>query len=132
MAAELPPQLQDQLAQLQTVQQQLQLAAQQRAQLEFQLREAERALEELGKLEKDAPVYRSIGSLLIRTPGRDAVQKQLTEDKESLEVRLRGFEKQEGRLKEKATELQSRVQAALKNLNSGRSSGAAKGGKTSA
>lgn len=117
MAVELPPQLQDQLAQLQNLQQQLQLAVQQRAQLEFQLKESERALEELATLAKDAPVYRSVGSLLVRTAGPDAVQKRLSEDKESLEVRLKAFEKQEGRLKEKATELQSKLQAALKNLS---------------
>lgn len=116
MATELPPQLQDQLAQLQSLQQQLQLAVQQRAQLEFQLKEAERALEEVARLDAGAPVYRNVGSLLVRTGGRDAVQKALEEEKETLGVRLKGFEKQEGRLKEKATELQSKLQAALKNL----------------
>lgn len=128
MAIELPPQLQDQLAQLQNLQRQLQVTIQQRQQFEFQVREAERALEELERLEADAPVYRSVGGLLVRTAGRDAVKKQLADEKESLGVRLRGFEKQEGRLKEKATELQSKVQAGLKTLGAG---GPARGGKKS-
>jgi prefoldin beta subunit len=117
MATELPPKLQDQLAQLQGLQQQLQIAVQQRQQLEFQARDAERALDELGNVADDAAVYRSVGSLLIRTPGRDAVQKQLKDEVETLQVRLKTVEKQEARLKEKATELQSKLQAALKNLS---------------
>lgn len=116
MATELPQQLQDQLAQLQNLQQQLQLTVQQRAQLEFQLKESDRAAEELGALDASAPVYRNVGRLLVKTAGRDAVQKKLQEDKESTEVRLRALEKQEGRLKERASELQSKLQAALKNL----------------
>ncbi len=117
MANELPPQLQDQLAQLQNLQQQLTVTIQQRQQIEFQVKEAQRAIEELERIEEKAPVYRSVGSLLVKTSGRDTVKKQLLEEKESLEVRLRGFEKNEGRLKEKATELQSKVQASVKNLN---------------
>lgn len=117
MAVELPPQLQDQLQQLTNLQQQLQVAQQQRAQIEFQVRETERALEELTRVEDGAPVYRSVGALLVRTEGKDAVQKRLKEEKETLEVRLAAYQKQEGRIKEKATELQSKVQAALKNLS---------------
>lgn len=116
MAVDLPPQLQDQLGQLQNLQQQLQVTSQQRAQLEFQIKEAERALEELVNVADSAPVYRSVGGLLVKTEGKAAVEKRLKDDKEALEVRLGAYQKQEGRLKEKATELQSRLQAALKNL----------------
>lgn len=116
MATDLPPQLQDQLAQLQNLQQQLQVAAQQRQQIEYQVKESQRALEELENVAADTPVYRSVGSLLVKTPGRDAVKKQLADEIETLQVRLKGFEKQEGRIKEKATELQSKLQAAVKNL----------------
>lgn len=129
MATELPQQLQDQLVQLQNLQQQLAVVMQQRQQIEFQVKEAERAIEELAKVAKDTPVYRSVGGLLVRAESPEAARKQLGEEKESLEVRLRGFEKQEGRLKEKGTELQSRVQAALKNL--GLEPRAAAGGKKS-
>lgn len=116
MAVDLPPQLQDQLGQLQNLQQQLQVTSQQRAQLEFQIKEAERALEELANVAENAPVYRSVGGLLVKTEGKAAVEKRLKDDKEALDVRLGAYQKQEGRLKEKATELQSKLQAALKNL----------------
>lgn len=113
---ELPPQLQDQLQQLQNLQQQLQVTQQQRAQFEFQIREAERALEELQNVADDAPVYRSVGALLVKTDGKAGAEKRLKDEKETLEVRLAAYQKNEGRLKEKATELQSKLQAALKNL----------------
>lgn len=116
MATELPPQLQDQLAQLQTLQQQLTVTVQQRQQLEYQSKEAQHALEELEKADEKTPIYRSVGSLLVKTQGRAAVQKQLKDEQETLDVRLKGFEKQEARIKEKVTELQSKLQAALKNL----------------
>lgn len=116
MAVELPPQLQDQLQQLQNLQQQLQVTSQQRGQIEFQMREAERALEELQTVADDAPVYRSVGGLLVKTEGKPAVEKRLKDEKETLDVRLAAYQKNEGRLKEKATELQSKLQAALKNL----------------
>lgn len=116
MAVELPPQLQDQLQQLQNLQQQLQVTSQQRGQIEFQIREAERALEELQTVADDAPVYRSVGGLLVKTEGKAAVEKRLKDEKETLDVRLAAYQKNEGRLKEKATELQSKLQAALKNL----------------
>lgn len=131
MAVELPPQLQDQLQQLQNLQQQLQIAQQQRAQIEFQVRESERALEELSNLSDDAPIYRSVGGLLVKTEGKAAVEKRLKDEKETLEVRVAAYQKNEGRLKEKASELQSKLQAALKNLPAfqGAAAGPKKGGK---
>lgn len=113
---DLPPQLQDQLQQLQNLQQQLQMTQQQRAQLEFQVKETERALAELESIDEKAPIYRSVGAYLVKTEGKSAVEKRLKEEKETLDVRLGAYQKQEGRLKEKASELQSKVQAALKNL----------------
>lgn len=119
MANELPPQLRDQLAQLQNVQSQLQMTLQQRQQIDFQLKEQARAVEELGTVAEETPVYRNVGSLLIKTDGPAAVKKRLEDESETLQIRLKGLEKQEGRLKEKASELQSKVQAAVKNLGLG-------------
>ena len=131
MAVELPPQLQDQLQQLQNLQQQLQATSQQRGQIEFQIREAERALEELQNVADNAPVYRSVGGLLVKTEGKAAVEKRLKDDKETLDVRLAAYQKNEGRLKEKATELQSKLQAALKNLPAFQGGGPAPAKKSS-
>ncbi|MEK6987078.1 MAG: prefoldin subunit, partial [Candidatus Thermoplasmatota archaeon] len=57
---EISPQLQNQIAQYQQLQQQLQVLASQRLQLEAKLREIEGTLEELGKISPDTQVYKSI------------------------------------------------------------------------
>lgn len=112
---DLPPKIQEQLEQLQKLQNQLAVAQQQRQQLEYQVKESERALEELKEVADDAPVYRSVGAILFKTSGKKDVLAKLEEEKESLEIRLRGFQKQESRVKEQAQELQSKLQAALAN-----------------
>ena len=109
----LPPQIQNQLGQLQQIQQQLQLVTQQRTQIDLRLKDTERALEELKKTTEKTPIYKSIGSLLIRAPNKQSIKKELTENKETLEIRKKTLEQQEGRFKEKSQELQSKIQNAL-------------------
>ncbi len=84
---ELPPQIQNQLAQLQQIQQQAQAIMQQRNQVEMVLRETDRALEELKKTDDDAIVYQAAGELLIKAK-KDEVLKELEEKKDSLDVGL--------------------------------------------
>jgi prefoldin beta subunit len=85
MSSELPPQIQNQLAQLQQLQQQAQALAVQKNQVEISLKETELALEELEKLGADAVVYRAIGDLLIKTE-RDKTRDALIEKKDTLEI----------------------------------------------
>ena len=92
---------------------QLQMIIQQRQQVEARLKETEEALEELNKVDEKTPIYKSIGSILVKTKGKSEVVKELQSDKESLELRKNTLEKQEGRTKEKLNELQSKVQNAL-------------------
>lgn len=113
MASELPPQVQNQIAQLQQLQQQASVLVQQRQQLELAVREIERTLEELAKAAPDAPIYRTAGGLLIRAKDRDSVVKELTETRETTEVRLESAKRQEQRLRERLESLQKELQAAL-------------------
>lgn len=113
MASELPPQVQNQLAQLQQLQQQAQVVINQRQQIELQLREMDRTLDELAKVEADAVVYRSVGSLLVRAKDVAGLKKEMEEQKETLEVRLSSTKRQEERLRERLTSLQKELQAAL-------------------
>jgi prefoldin beta subunit len=110
---DLPPQVQSQLGRLQQLQQQLQIIFQQRQRIEIKLKGAEGALEELEKTDKDAPIYRNVGSLLIRARSKEEVEKELRDEKETLEIRKKTLESQEGRIKEKSQELQSKIQSAL-------------------
>lgn len=113
MAAELPPQLRNQLQLFQQLQQQAQVVVSQRAQLEMQLREAEKTLEELAKVGDDAPIYRAAGSLLIRAKDKAGITTELQEQKETTEVRLTSMKRQEEKLRERLTSLQKEIQAAL-------------------
>jgi prefoldin beta subunit len=112
----LPPQLsqqtQQQLQQLQMLNQQLQVTAQQRAQFEAMKAEAEQALGALQALPDDAPVFRSVGSLLVQDT-RKAAHERLKDDAETLEVRVARMQKQEAALKEQLQALQAKLQAAL-------------------
>jgi len=110
---EMSPQLQDQITRLQQLRSQVQMIIQQRQQIELKLREVNEALEELEKIDEKTPLYKSIGSLLIKAKGKGEIQKQLKADKESFELRKSTLEKQEGRSREKLNELQSKVQNAL-------------------
>ena len=110
---QIPPQVQNQIAQFQQLQQQLQVLATQRLQLEAKLREVEGTLEELGKVGADTPVYRSTGSLLIRVEDRGSLAKELEEQKETLGIRVNTIKKQEKSLGERYEQLQQKLSQAL-------------------
>ncbi len=110
---EISPQLQNQIAQYQQLQQQLQLLAQQRLQLEAKLREIDGTLEELGKITGDTQVYKSIGMLLVRQDDRESLKKELDDHKETLTVRVKSIQKQEKSLSERYEQLGEKIQQAL-------------------
>jgi len=109
---ELPPQIQNQLAQLQQVQQQAQTLLQQKGQVEMLLRETERAIEELKQSPEDADVYRGAGELLIKTK-REDVLKDLEEKKDNFDVRLKSLSRQEERIQARFNQLQEQIKQAL-------------------
>ena len=110
---EMSKQLQDQINRLQQMRMQFQMIMQQRQQVELRLKEVDEALVELDKTDSKTPIYKSIGALLIKTKGKSEVTKDLKSNKESLELRKNTLNQQEGRTKEKLTELQSKVQNAI-------------------
>ncbi|HUR63032.1 MAG TPA: prefoldin subunit beta [Candidatus Thermoplasmatota archaeon] len=108
----LPQQVQQQLQQLQALNQQLQATAQQRAQYEAMKAESEQALDALQALPDDAPVFRSVGALLVQD-SKKAAHDRLKDDAETMEVRVARMQKQETALREQLQALQAKVQAAL-------------------
>ena len=110
---ELPPQLQEQLLRLQQLQQTLQAVASQKQQLEIEASETEKALAELEKLANETPVYKSVGSLLLRSD-RESLLKELKERKELLGTRVTVLGRQEERTKERLKELQEKLQEKLR------------------
>lgn len=112
MSAELPPQIKNQLAQLQQIQQQAQAIAVQKNQVELTLKETDLALEELEKLDEDAVVYRAIGDLMIKT-GRDKTRDSLKEKKDTLDLRMQTLARQEERAQTRFQQLQEQLKQAV-------------------
>jgi prefoldin beta subunit len=110
---EISPQLQNQIAQYQQLQNQLQVLGTQRVQLEAKLREIEGTLEELAKISGKTPIYKSIGMLLVRQDDREALKKELEEHKETLTIRVKSIQKQEKSLSERYEDLAGKIQTAL-------------------
>ncbi len=111
---QIPQQLQHQLVQFQQLQQQAESIVTQRMQMELQLKEVERALQEVEKLGEDAEVYKSVGTLLVRSQ-KGEVEKELRDRKETLELRLNTLKRQEEKVKAKLTEMQTKLQSALRS-----------------
>ena len=109
----IPAKLQNDLRQFQKLQQDLSTLSQQRLQMDLKLRETTRTLEEVQGLPEDATLYRPIGGLLVKAKGRKDVADLLTEEKETLEVRVKALERQETHLKERFDEMQKQLTQAL-------------------
>lgn len=112
--AALPPEVQQQLLQLQNLSAQVQAAAQQRLQMEALKAETDQAVEALEGLPDDAPVYRNLGSLLVKDAGKAAALKRLRDEQETLELRIKRLRSQEDALRASAQSLQQKLQGLLK------------------
>lgn len=110
----LPAKLQNDLKQFQRLQQELGTVQQQRLQLDLRLREISHTLEELKSVTDEPAIYRPIGGLLVRAKSRKEVEDLLGEEKETLEVRQKGVERQENHLKERYTTMQQELTQALR------------------
>ncbi len=119
----IPAKLQNDLRQFQRLQQDLSSVSQQRLQMDLKLRETTRTLEDLKTLPEDATVYRPIGGLLVKAKDRAEVEGLLTEEKETLEIRVKALERQENHLKERYTEMQKELSEALQAAGVQASSG---------
>ena len=110
---EIPPKLQNQIAQFQALQQQLQSVLSQKFRMESQLREVQMTVEELNKSPEDVTIYRNVGSLLIKSSDKKAILKEVVDDKETLEVRIKTLDRQEKSLREKYQTMQEQLNKAL-------------------
>lgn len=113
MAEEISPQLQNKIAQFQHMQQQIQVLSSQKFQLEAQLRDTERALAELEKTPNDTPIYKTVGSLIVKAEDKESVSKELSEKKETLDVRIKALDRQEKHLMDKYQTLQQELTKAI-------------------
>jgi len=112
MSSAISPKVQNQIAMLQQMQQQMQTIGGQKAQYEVAIREAKRANEELSDVPEDSSVFMSVGTVMMEKKKEDVVKK-LNEKIETLELRIKSLEKQETLLAGKFEQLQSQIKQAL-------------------
>ncbi len=113
----LPPAVQERLMRLQQLQQTLQSVLTQKQQVELELLEVDQALGELEKASEGSVIYKSVGSLLIKSE-KPKVTDELKEKKELSNMRVSVLGKQEERLKTQIKELNDRLQKDLRPLSS--------------
>jgi prefoldin beta subunit len=109
---QISPKVQNQLAMLQQIQQQMQNIVAQKTQYEMAIREAKRAAEEMADLPEDGTVYMSVGTVMMQKK-KDDVIKNLSEKQETLDLRIKSLEKQEKMLQGKFEQLQAQVKMAI-------------------
>jgi len=112
MSTELPPQIQNQLAQIQQLQQQAQALLNQKNQIEMMLRENEAAVKELEASDEGAVIYKSVGDVLFRAD-RNKLIEDLKEKKDVLDLRLKTLTKQEERIQTRFNQLQEQLKQSL-------------------
>ncbi|HEX5358468.1 MAG TPA: prefoldin subunit beta [Candidatus Nitrosotalea sp.] len=110
---QLPPWLQEQVGRLQQLQQNLQSIMMQKQHLESEHLETERALEVLQKANDDDTVYKTAGSILVRST-KSTLVSELQEKKELANTRLTVLSKQETRIKENLKEAEAKIREMLR------------------
>lgn len=112
MSSNVSPRVQQQVAMLQQIQQQLQTIVGQKAQYEMAVKETNRAAEELKEVADDAPVYVNVGTVMMQKE-KEKVLAELKEKAETLGLRISSLEKQEKVLQTKFEQLQAQVKQAI-------------------
>jgi prefoldin, beta subunit, archaeal len=112
MSSEFSPQVQNQIAQIQQVQQQAQALAMQKSQTDIMIKETEMAIEELEKSPEDAVVYKSVGELMLKSD-KTSLLSSLKERQETFSLRVQSIERQEERLNARFKQLQEQLQSML-------------------
>ena len=110
---QIPPMVQEQLAQFQQTQQNFQSILMQKQQLESQKLETEKALEELKKASDDEAVFKHAGTIMIKSD-KKALLEELEEQMELAKTKASLLAKQEDRLKATLQEQETKIQEMMK------------------
>jgi prefoldin beta subunit len=81
--------------------------------MEAQLKEMDLTIDELKKTPLDSPVYKNVGALMIKVSDREGLLKEIEDDKETSEVRVKSLDRQEKMLREKYTLMQDQISKAI-------------------
>ncbi len=106
---EVPPWIREHLTRFEQAQQNLQAIMVQKQQVEVELIEVEKALTELNKTADMTNIYKSVGSLLVKTNRKDML-KELNERRELGNTRVTVLAKQENRVRDSLKEIQTKIE----------------------
>jgi prefoldin beta subunit len=70
-------------------------------------------LDELKKADGETPVYKNVGALMIMVKDKESLIKDLEDDKETAEVRVKTLDRQEKMFREKYQVMQEQISRAL-------------------
>ena len=110
---QIPPWLREQLTRFDQLQQTLQSIQVQKQQIEVENFELEKALKELDKTSEKDPVYKSTGTIMIKS-NKENLTKELNENQDLNKTKKSLLEKQETRTKDNLKELQEKIDQSLK------------------
>jgi len=106
----MTPETKEKITQLQNLEQNINQLIAQRQQFQSQGIEIDNALSQIND---NKQVFRIIGNIMVASE-YNTVKKELDEKKEIIELRLKTIDKQENKLREKATSLQEEVMEEMK------------------
>ncbi len=110
---QVPPWLQEQVGRMQQLQQNLQAIMGQKQHIEMEQLETERAIEALNKASDNDTVFKSAGTILIKSTKANLLA-ELEEKKELANTRVTVLSKQESRLKENLKETEAKIKEMLR------------------
>ena len=110
--SEMADETQNMIEEFQAYQQQLQSLLIQKESFKLQTMEIEKALEELSAT-KEKAAYKITGGIMVSKPVEE-LKKELQDTKETVEVRMKSFDKTEEKLNNKLKELQEKLQVMMK------------------
>jgi len=113
---QLNKETEEKIAQLQLMEQNMQNVIMQKQAFQTQLFEIDNALKELEKTKDET--YKIVGPIMVSINKKD-LKDDLQSKKEVIELRIKNLEKQEKKIKEEATQLQSDVMKKLKQKGGG-------------
>jgi len=116
LESKFPPEIEERVAKLQDIQDQLRLILIRKQQLQLQLVESQSALEEVEKLSDDCEIYKTAGYVMFKS-SKSKILEELRDKRDTLELRIKTLEKQEGLLRKQFEDLRREVNRLLSTVS---------------
>jgi len=105
----LGPYIQNQIQEADKLQKQLESLINQQYQLEVKLRENKKTLEYLSSTNENTEIFRAVGTILTKVNDIEGLKKELEEDVELTEMRLKGIKNQIDQINSRLKEISEEI-----------------------